>query len=119
MSATLAALEHCIRLLAECKEGTASMTVPTGQVNLMKPRSIKNRVLHNLSNQLASLIAKDAEVSKATVFSERPGFPHRDDTQYSLRTVVMKASTFVDLQAGLNALLMAALDEERPEDKIG
>ena len=71
MSATLAALEHCIRLLAECKEGTASMVVPSGQVNLMKPRSIKNRVLHNLSNQLASMIAKDAEVGKAIVYHAR------------------------------------------------
>lgn len=109
----LAALNHCIRLLAECKEGETSMLIPSMQLNLLKPRAIKNRVLYNLSHQLADLMVKEAEINKSVVYSQQPEGP---DTKYTLRTVVMKASTFLDLQAGLNALLMAALEEEHNDE---
>lgn len=112
MTPYIAALEHCLRLLAECKEGKASLCISNEQISKMKPRSIQNRVRHNLSHQLADLITSEAEISKVIVASENPSFLNGDDTQFTLRTVVMKASTYLDLQAGLNSLLSAALEQE-------
>ncbi len=117
-SPVIAALEHCLRLLGECKEGSASMIVPTGQLGLMKPRTIKNRVLHNLSHQLAGLITKEAEIDKSIVYTQQPDLSKGDNTRFTLRTVVMKASAYVDLQTGLNSLLMAALDEEQGHKSV-
>ena len=75
----------------------------------MKTRSIQNRVRFNLTHQLADLIIKDTEISKVVVASENPYHYKGEVTQFTLRTVVMKATTYVDLLQGLNVLRAAAL----------
>ena len=113
MTPTIAALEHCLRILREnCQTGQASLLISNEQIVKMKPRSVQNRVRFNLTHQLVDLIIKDAEISKVVVANENPCYHTGDNTQFTLRTVVMKASTYLDLQAGLNALLTAALAEE-------
>ncbi len=119
MTPIIAALEHCLRLLGKCKGGVVSICVPNEQIERMKDIQVKNRVRHNLTNQLANLIATDVGIRTGIVESEQPYHDHTNVTQFTLRTVVMKASTYVDLLQGLNVLRTAALglayDEPGPE----
>lgn len=110
MNPFTAALERCIHLLKECKEGQVSLLISNEQIAQMKTRSVHNRVRYNLSHQLADLIIKDAEISKAIVASDNPCYLKGEDTQFTLRTVIMKATTYIDLLQGLNVLLAAALN---------
>ncbi len=118
MSPYISALEHCIRLLARCKQGEASLLIPNDQISQMKLRSLKNRVRHNLTHQLAELMAREIEIGETVVLGQQPDFHKGDDTRFTLRTVVMKESTFIDLQAGLNALLMEAMGQEFDGERV-
>lgn len=124
MKPYIAALEHCLLLLRQCKEGEVSLLISNEQMAQIKPRSIKNRVRHNLTHQLANLIANDAGIHQGVVEGHHPIDVEIDpttmcvkgDTQFTLRTVVMKASTYVDLLQGLNVLLAAALEHAYNEE---
>ncbi len=111
MTPYIAALDHCIVLLGQCKQAEVSLLISNEQIVLMKPRSVQNRVLFNLSHQLTNLIVKDVGAEQSVVMSQKPDHSNGEDTQFTLRTVVMKATTYVDLLQGLNVLRAAALEQ--------
>ncbi len=121
MNPYIAALERCILLLSQCRQAEVSLLISNEQMVRMKTRSVHNRVLYNLSHQLADIIAKDVGAERSVVMSQQPkdvGIDSEGDTQFTLRTVIMKATTYVDLLQGLNVLLASALDlvhNEKPE----
>lgn len=107
MKPYIAALEHCIGLLRQCKEAEVSLCISNVQMAQMKTRSVHNRVRYNLTHQLANTLASVTEIHQEAIDG--------DDTQFTLRTVAIKASTYVDLLQGLNVLRAAALEQAYDE----
>ncbi len=109
----LAVIEECIVALANCREAGASTTLVAPHMMHMTPDEVVYHTRHDLARRLAVLLVDDAEITQGIVWAEHPGRnPHEIDTEFTARTVVMKASTYHQLCQALRHLQQEALNDK-------
>ncbi len=109
----LALIEECLRALANCREAWATMTLISPHLMRMTHEEVSVHTKRDLARCLAVLLAEDAEITEGVVWSNEPGRPpHETDTEFTARTVVMKASTYHQLCQALRRLQSEAREDK-------
>ena len=109
-------IEECIKALANCREVCSTTTVISSHMMRMTREEVLARTKHDLAHRLAVLLINHAEITEGIVWADRPRpEPYEIDTEFSARTVVMKASTYHALCQALNHLLAEAQEDNYPQ----
>ncbi len=106
-------IEKCIQSLANCREACSTMTLISPHMMRMTREEVLAHTKRDLASRLAALLVNDAEITECIVWADRPcREPNETDTEFSARTVVMKASTYHELCQALNHLRIEAMEDK-------
>ena len=109
----LSIIEECLVALANCREAGASMTLIAPHMMHMTRDEVKALTKRDLARRLAVLLVDDSEITQGIVWADQPGRPpHEIDTEFTMRTVVMKASTYHQLCQALRHLQAEAVEDK-------
>ena len=105
-------IEDCIRALADCRQAAASTTMLSPHMMRMTREEVSAHTKHDLARRLAVLLVDDAEITEGITWSTHPGAnPNETDCEFEARTVVMKASTYLNLCQALRQLKAEAVED--------
>ncbi len=105
-------IEECLKALANCREAGSATTLTAFHMMHRTREEVFAHTKHDLARRLAVLLVDDAEITEGIVWTDQPGRKFYDTaTEFSARTVVMKASTYHALCQALNHLLAEALED--------
>ncbi len=104
-------IEDCIRALADCRQAVASTTLFSSHMAHMTHEEVSAHSKHDLARRLAALLVEDADITESIVWADRPGSGSELDTEFVARTVVMKASTYLNLCQALRQLKAEAVED--------
>ncbi len=109
----LTIIEECLVALANCREAGASTTLIAPHMMYMTRDEVVNLTKRDLARRLAALLVDDAEITQSVVWANEPGrSSHEIDTEFTARTVVMKASTYHQLCQALRRLQAEAVGDK-------